>query len=161
MQERRARRLHRAPQRQLDRGDVVEVLAVPQIDDQMAAGVAQTVALDEAIAARDRLARLDLHLGSDAVRRRFGVHPNLGKRVVRHRSPPQTSNKREGWSYAMCALAPPDCKVESASRSRRGLDRYARGRWPKPRPAPTARNRRRPTMDSASTRHARLAILEP
>jgi hypothetical protein len=47
---------------------------------------------------------LDPHLGSGAVRLRFGVHPNLGKRVRCHRSPPQTSNEPEG--FELCDVCP-------------------------------------------------------
>ena len=87
----RPRRLHGAAQRRLDRSGVVEMLAVPEIDDEVSAGVPQTVALDEVIgliAGRDRLTRLDLHLRSGVWRLRLGVHPNLGKRVPGHRSHP-------------------------------------------------------------------------
>ena len=67
------------------------MLAAPEIDDEVRAGVSQTVALDEVIglsAGRDRLTRLDLHLRSGVWRLRLAVHPYLGKRVLGHRSHP-------------------------------------------------------------------------
>ncbi len=108
VQQRRARRPHRAPHRELDHPDVVDVLGIPEIDDQMPSGVTETVVLDEVIlliagcgrfvapvVPYDLLTRMDLDLGSGAVRLRSGIHPNLGKRVVAHRSLPQTSSDPE------------------------------------------------------------------
>ena len=67
---------------------------VPKVDDKMAAGIAQSVALDKIFlcaVADGTMARFDLRSGP--VRLRFGTHSRFSKEVVPHRSLPQASNE--------------------------------------------------------------------
>ena len=76
-------------------------IGVPEIDDQMAAGVAQTVALDEVIVGQDSCALArpgfppGLRPGLRHPSRWFRRPPQFGQGVPCHRSPPQTSSAPE------------------------------------------------------------------
>ena len=79
--------LDRAAKGHLDHFGIVEVLGLPKVEDQMAAGIAETMSFDEVIfdaVFSGGLTRMDQNICSGVVRLRFSIHTNLGKRVLIH-----------------------------------------------------------------------------
>jgi len=80
VQQRSARFFDRAFERHLDDIGVIQMLRIPKIDNQMAAGVTEAVSFDKVVFGAGfpgKLTRLDRSICSGVVRLRLSIHTNL------------------------------------------------------------------------------------